>query len=142
MRRFILYAVTLLWMVAALSACRTKPTSESTGLEPLSFTLYSPHSELFVEFSPLVIGQKSRFAAHLTQLGDHFKAYSSGKLSVYLEPLIPGLPKQQHTVYSPTQPGIFRPELTPSKAGRYRFARSLFKSLSGDSSESERSQLR
>ena len=35
---------------------------KAEALHPLSYTLYSNRSELFVEFKPLVVGQTSKFA--------------------------------------------------------------------------------
>src|SRR5688572_9496603 len=51
------------------------------GLEPVSYTLYSDKSELFVEFKPLVVGQVSKFATHLTKLKD-FKPFTEGQVTV------------------------------------------------------------
>ena len=57
------------------------PAPEAPGLEPLAYTLYTTHAELFVEFKQLVVGQESRFAAHLTVLGEQLTALSEGKVT-------------------------------------------------------------
>ena len=88
------------------------PAAEAPALEPLAFTLYAEHLELFVEFKPLVVGQESRFAAHLTVLGEQFSALSEGKVSVNLTN------NGRNSVESASQPGIFRLRLIPDKAGQ------------------------
>ncbi|MCC6279906.1 MAG: efflux RND transporter periplasmic adaptor subunit [Saprospiraceae bacterium] len=88
------------------------PTTEAPELEPLAYTLYATHVELFVEFKPLVVGQESRFAAHLTVLGEQFTALSEGKVTVSLSG------NGGHTVDTAAQPGIFRLRLTPASAAQ------------------------
>jgi membrane fusion protein, heavy metal efflux system len=91
------------------------PHAGESGLHPLSYTLYTDSTELFVEFKPLVVGQVSRFAAHLTEL-THFKPFTEGTVTVSLS----GDGKiLRHTVNAPTSPGIFRPQLTPKNAGKF-----------------------
>jgi RND family efflux transporter MFP subunit len=65
-----------------------------------------------VEFKPLVVGQESRFAAHLTVLGEQFTALTEGKVTVSLTN------NGSHTVDSAAQPGIFRLRITPTAAGK------------------------
>jgi len=84
------------------------------GLQSVSYTLYSEKSELFVEFKPLVVGSTSKFAAHLTQLGDHFIPYTEGEVTVSL---IQGALGLKNTSTAPSSPGIFRLALQPKKAG-------------------------
>lgn len=84
------------------------------GLQPVSYTLYSDTSELFVEFKPLVVGTTSRFAAHLTHLGENFTPYTAGTVTVSL---IVGGRGIRHTVDAPSSPGIFRLALQPTEAG-------------------------
>ena len=82
------------------------------GTEKL--THFTERTELFVEFAPLVVGEKSAFAAHVSRLSD-FRAVTAGKLSVHLSS--EGQPEEVFAVDAPTQPGIFRPEATPKHAG-------------------------
>lgn len=77
-------------------------------------THFSDQTELFVEFPPLVVGEKSAFAAHLSRLED-FRAITAGKVSVRLSG--GNQPEEVFAVDGPTQPGIFRPEATPKYAG-------------------------
>lgn len=88
---------------------------EAEEPEPLSFTLYGDHTELFVEFNPLVAGTESRFAAHFTQLGEHFTALEEGTITLRL--ISDG--KSISTVAeTPSAPGIFRLAITPGSAGK------------------------
>ena len=97
-------------------ACKQKASEapEETGLEPVSYTLYTGKSELFVEFKPLVVGQTSKFAAHLTKLGENFLAFTEGTVTVSLIMDDKGL---KNTATTPSSPGIFRLALQPSHAG-------------------------
>src|SRR3546814_1268780 len=70
---------------------------EASGPVPLAYTLYSDKTELFVEFKPLTVGSTSRFATHLTQLGDTFKAVTAGKVTVSLVVGHDGLRSEEHT---------------------------------------------
>jgi cobalt-zinc-cadmium efflux system membrane fusion protein len=79
--------------------------------EALSYTLYSEHTELFVEFPSLVVGEVASFAAHITVLGEVFKPLESGKVKVTLEN------NGSASVDAPDPPGIFRPVLKPIKTG-------------------------
>lgn len=83
-----------------------------TGGEKI--THFSDHTELFVEFPQLVVGEKSAFAAHLTTLAD-FRALAAGKVTVRLSG--GGQPDELFSVDSASQPGIFRPDVTPAHAG-------------------------
>lgn len=84
--------------------------------EPLAYTLYSDKTELFVEFRPLIVGKTSKFAVHVTQLGESFKAVTEGSVAVSLigdEPQIPDRADK------PSSPGIFRLALKPENRGKY-----------------------
>ena len=84
------------------------------ALQALSYTLYTDKSELFVEFKPLVMGQVSKFAAHLTHLGTAFTPYTEGSVTVSL---VTGDKGIKHTAGAPASPGIFRLALQPTQAG-------------------------
>lgn len=81
-----------------------------------SYTLFSESHELFVEFEPLVAGQISSFAAHVTQLDD-YKPVIRGNFMVSI---IKGNKGIRHRVEAPSSPGIFRPAIQPLEAGNYR----------------------
>ena len=90
------------------------PHGEEAGPEPLSFTVYTDQTELFVEFKPLIAGQTSSFAAHLTRLGPTFKPLTEGQLTVSL---VKGTKGIRQAVTAPRSPGIFGPKLQPKTAG-------------------------
>src|SRR5215204_7206551 len=96
----------------AHNADGSHPAEEA--LQALSYTLYTDKSELFVEFKPLVVGQTSKFAAHLTKLGENFLPYTEGFVTVSLIQTEKSL---KDTANSPSSPGIFRLSLQPEKAG-------------------------
>jgi len=105
----------LFLLVATLASCNNKAVVKiDTELEPLSHTIYTQHSELFVEYKPLVVGSSSKFAAHFTVLGENFTALNDATITVSL---IIGSEGIKNTVASPGSPGIFRLALTPKTAG-------------------------
>lgn len=67
-----------------------------------------------MEFPPLVVGEQSGFAAHLTRLDD-FRPVGEGRVTVELSG--GGLPEESFTVDEPSIPGIFRPVAKPTHAG-------------------------
>ncbi|MGR3317395.1 MAG: efflux RND transporter periplasmic adaptor subunit [Candidatus Anammoxibacter sp.] len=86
-------------------------------LEPVAYTIYTDKLELFVEFKPLVVGKTSKFAAHLTRLGENFMAVTKGLMIVKL---IGGKTQLIDTAAKPSSPGIFRLDLTPKTSGTYQ----------------------
>ncbi|MHA4738187.1 efflux RND transporter periplasmic adaptor subunit [Dyadobacter sp. MSC1_007] len=119
MNKFILFlAVT----AVLISSCNRKeepqehghPHDGPGGLEPLAYTLYSQYSEVFVEFKPLVMGSTSKFATHVTVLGEQFSALSEGSVTVSLIIADKGI---RHKADKPSTPGIYRLALTPGTAG-------------------------
>lgn len=103
--------------IGLFAGCKSKQKQvqkEETGLEPLAFTLYTDRSELFVEFKPLVVGQPSKFAAHLTLLGENFLPYTEGTV---IATLLQADKSLSDSADSPSSPGIFRLALQPVQAG-------------------------
>jgi membrane fusion protein, heavy metal efflux system len=90
---------------------------ESDGPEPLSYTIYTDKTELFVEFKPLVVGSKSNFAAHFTILGETFLPLTEGSVTVSL---IVGETGLRNRSDSASSPGIFRLAIIPKTAGTGR----------------------
>ncbi len=85
------------------------------GLESLSYTIYTDKTELFVEFSPLIVGETTTFITHLTKL-ETFKPITEGNLTISLK----GKIDQFVEVKNPSSPGIFRPSLQPKQTGTYQ----------------------
>lgn len=99
-----------------IAACNnhTHPEEKKDELEALSYTVYTADLEFFVEFNPLIVGQSSRFAAHLTRLGENFVPFTEGVVSVTLYQSEKQL---QDTATAPASPGIYRLALQPIQAG-------------------------
>jgi membrane fusion protein, heavy metal efflux system len=111
------YLFTICMLAIGMAACRQKPAKEepaAVSLESLSYTLYSSKSELFVEFKPLIVGQTSKFAAHLTLLGENFLPYTEGTVTVSFLQDAKGI---KNSANAPSSPGIFRLALQPTQAG-------------------------
>ncbi|WP_338409217.1 efflux RND transporter periplasmic adaptor subunit [uncultured Flavobacterium sp.] len=105
----------LVFFMIGFTSCNNKEqASNASSLEPLAYTLYTAHTELFVEFKPLVVGSTSNFAAHFTILGENFKALTDAKITVSL---IVGSNGIKNSVAAPSSPGIFRLVLAPETAG-------------------------
>lgn len=85
--------------------------------DTLSVTHYTPATELFVEFPPLVKGDEAAFAAHLTRLSD-FKPVAEGRLVVSLSG--GGQPEERAEAPVSATAGIYQPVLKPQYPGRRR----------------------
>ena len=103
--------------LGALACERPAPTVTEAVEEPLPVveTRWTRHSELFVEYPPLVEGQTSRFAIHFTDLST-FEPVRAGRATVRLT----GARDQEFVVDTPGRPGIFGVDVMPNQAGRYR----------------------
>jgi hypothetical protein len=77
-------------------------------------TTWAERTELFMEFPPLIVGREARFAAHVTEMPT-FRAVTSGRATLTV--IYAGGAEVSGAVDAPSNPGIFRPVLTPSKAG-------------------------
>lgn len=106
-------------MLALLAGCQEQPSPADHGQaeQSVSITKWTDDTELFVEFTSLVVGQETPFAAHLTDLKT-FQPVSSDALITSLE----SQNGRKITVRTeaPTVPGIYRPVLTPDEPGIYR----------------------
>jgi membrane fusion protein, heavy metal efflux system len=103
-----LYAI----LAAVVAGCGS---DIETGERPrVALTTFTERTELFVEFPALVAAQESPFAAHLTWLDD-FRPVTAGRVGVILS--APGVPDERFEVATPQAPGIFRPVVTPTRAG-------------------------
>lgn len=111
----------LISIIMALSSCSAKKPDEShvntqyNALEPLSYTIFTDSVELFVEFRPFIVNQETSFAAHLNDLVN-FKPFTEGSLQV---DLFNEKNRLSDKVDSPSDPGIFRPVITPAEPGTY-----------------------
>jgi len=89
-------------------------------LPSLNVTHWTDKTELYMEYPPLIAGQKALFAVHLTRLSD-FKPVADGHAKVEFTPEAGG---RAHALVgpSPARPGAFRVEDVPPAAGKYRWA--------------------
>lgn len=89
-------------------------------LPTLDVTHWTTATELFMEYPPLVAGQKALFAVHLTRLAD-FTPVTAGRARLEFTPASGGAPINLAGP-PPSRPGAFRVEEVPPPAGRYTWA--------------------
>ena len=102
---------------AYMSALQRRPSRRPPAdaeLDPFDVTRWTDKTELFAEYPPLVVGQTSRFAIHLTDLRT-FKAVTSGQVEVQLQG--GGAAPESFRVDGPSRPGIFGVDVKPARAG-------------------------
>jgi RND family efflux transporter MFP subunit len=87
---------------------------KSEELPGQSVTVWADRVELFMEYKPLIVGRETAFAAHLTEMPS-FKAVTSGKATLTIK-LANGT-TLAGTADAPSNPGIFRPKVTPTTPG-------------------------
>jgi membrane fusion protein, heavy metal efflux system len=107
-------SVVLLAMLAGACGGDEPAATEQAEVEPLTVTQWTAKSELFAEYPALVVGQTSRFAIHLTDIGN-FKPVTSGQVEVRLEG--GGGAPETFRVDAPSRPGIFGVDVRPARAG-------------------------
>ncbi len=95
---------------------------EGAELPGQSVTLWAARTELFMEYQPLIVGGESSFAAHVTEMPS-FKAVTAGSTTLTLR--YPDGTSVAGTAAQPSNPGIFRPTLTPTRAGPCELAMSV-----------------
>ncbi len=113
------------FIVINLVACSDQGNdSETPEQEPesLVYTDYNEQTELFVEFSALIVGQPSSFAAHFSRMSD-FLPVESGVVTVTLSG--GSFPIEQFTIESAAVPGIFIPVAEPKYAGQRQLSIAL-----------------
>jgi membrane fusion protein, heavy metal efflux system len=109
-----LFSLAVFCLMIACNNSHTHPEEKKDELEALSYTIYTAKSELFVEFKPLVVGEASNFAVHLTKIGESFLPYMEGTVTVSL---MQAGKELKNTVDAPSSPGIFRLALQPTQSG-------------------------
>jgi cobalt-zinc-cadmium efflux system membrane fusion protein len=106
-----------------LASCGHKHDDDKAGhghdepaeLPGQSVTLWTDRTELFMEYQPLIVGKETRFAAHVTEMST-FKAVTAGGVTITLT--MTGAAPLEGAAKEPANPGIFRPAITPAKAGK------------------------
>ena len=105
----------LLLAACASSEVEVVETGDVVETPPVVETRWTALTELFVEYPPLVEGEKSRFAIHFTDLST-FEPVRVGRAVVRLT----GMADAEYAVDAPVRPGIFGVDVTPERAGRQR----------------------
>ncbi len=107
--------------IGLLTGCNEKaaPPKSAQAPKPLSVTRWSEKTELFMEYPPLVAGQKARFAIHFTDLRT-FKPIGVGRVTVRMVPS--GETAEVFATEAPSRPGIFGVDVSPKSAGTYSMA--------------------
>lgn len=102
-------------LVTGSVLAQTPPSAPQ--LRAVTRTIYTRNTELFAEWQPLVVGQPMRLTAHLTHTGDRFRPYTEGtaKLILTVEGDVVNAKAD-----APERPGVFRLNVTPTKAGTGR----------------------
>lgn len=108
--RIVLLLIVMVWTQIQGSP----PHSE---LEAESHTVWTNASELFIEFSPLVVGTSSTFLAHVTNQKT-FKPVTDGTVEISLQDAA-GNTLLTTRADAPARRGIFTPSLSPKTAGIY-----------------------
>ena len=117
-----LKCLAMLLLVALLLGCSLKKKdgdhADEKG-EPIQITAYSRQSELFMEFTEPVAGEKGPFLIKLTRLSD-WKPVAAGPLKLVFTPAIG--PATFFTLPAQARPGVYRAELALARAGTYELA--------------------
>ena len=111
-----------LWLAIAVAIGSATPIAAQTPTPPtplrnVTRTMYTPRTELFAEFRPLIVGESVRITAHLTKMGAVFRPYAEGtvKLTLTVDSAETGV-----TATGPERAGVFRLPITPTRAGTGR----------------------
>lgn len=123
-------AYLLVALLAITPSCQQQrpvtPKVVEEKIEPESVTRWTNKTELFAEYPPLVAGQVSRFAVHLTRL-DTFKPLTKGRVEIQL--ISSNGKVESFTTDGPSRPGIFGVNVKPAMAGEFQVSLRL---TSGD----------
>jgi len=117
--------VTLLWMSLLVAGCRGHEAHDEAAheghgsaapseLPTQSFTVWAARTELFMEYHPLIVGKETKLAAHVTEMPS-FKAVTAGSATLTL--VMKDGSTLAGTASAPSDPGIFRPAITPKAPG-------------------------
>jgi cobalt-zinc-cadmium efflux system membrane fusion protein len=101
-------------LALALAGCDRHGDAAPAAPQAQVHTHATDQTELFVEFDPLVAGEKTTFAAHFTRLAD-YKPVAAGTVDVILSG--GDAPTERFRVRAPRAPGIFAPTVLPRATG-------------------------
>jgi hypothetical protein len=110
-------------VVATISICLVMPlAAQAQGrgngtpnpLRLLTRTIYTEKTELFAAYRPYVVGQESRFTAHLTRITDRFEAYPTSA-KVVISFTVGGMTVEKTS--TPDRSGVFPIAITATVVG-------------------------
>ena len=81
-RYSVLTAVCSVAVGLAVAADAAPQETAPPVLRAVSRTVYTPATELFAEFRPLIVGEQTRLTAHLTRVGERFRPYMEGAIKL------------------------------------------------------------
>ncbi len=115
------YIFFILIIFVAVSCNKNNPEKHNNHahaheIPSMAITEFTENIEIFAEFQAFVVGDTSKFAAHINSLTD-FKPYSKGTLKVTLQN---EKNKIENSIDLPNPIGIFRPFIIPTEAGVYQ----------------------
>lgn len=91
-------------------------TPARSPLRAVSSTQYTPHTELFAEYRPLLLNTAGRFTTHLTKIDStFFKPYTNAEVTLVLS--LNGKTAWEQTLKEPAAPGIYRFPIKSAEAG-------------------------
>ena len=97
-------------------------TAEEHEHGGVSITQYTDLTEIFMEYSPLLINQEAEFLIHLTDL-KNFKAVTEGELTIEFSNERGDIEKVIEN--KPARDGIYIPNITFKNAGKYKMTITL-----------------
>lgn len=111
----------------------TGHSAHAPSVEKPTFSVwrYTSKMEFFLEYSPLVAGTSSHVVAHVTILGNSFRAVEAGSLELVFWQK--GMEIEKWTAPKVTRVGIFKPSGRVPMAGTYQLVLTV-KSVQGDDS--------
>jgi hypothetical protein len=127
MPRFLIALSLLAFSSPVFAQTPTAPTSQTaparSPFRVIDHTEYTPHTELFAEFRPLLLNVPGRFTAHLTNTDGPFKPYTDAEVTLTLT--LDGKTAYQETQTKPATPGIYRFPVKSETTGKGRITLTL-----------------
>lgn len=111
-----IYLSLIIILVVFIGCKQENHHNDDISIETVSSTMFGNHTELFVEYNPLIVGTESNFLSHFNDL-QNFKPITEGTLKLEL---IGSNPAIVQTVNAPAKPGIFKIALKPEQSGYHK----------------------
>jgi RND family efflux transporter MFP subunit len=118
MKRYIILLPIIFSLILSAAGCAHKHENEEIHAETIQQTIWTPKTELFIEYDGLVAGQKSGFLIHTTRLSD-FKPLTQGTATLSFTHQT----GESFNVVSdsPVRHGIFKTDVAFKSPGKYSF---------------------